>query len=153
MASTRPNAILISGKATRRERKAASGTTIKPGQILEVSSAEFQEHSNAGGPMVPLVADLNPAHDIADGAAIDADYAVGETVTALEPHVGAVVQARLVGSATITEGETYLQSNTLGLLAPVILYDASIEENAVKFIAAESKTTGGSDELALVRRI
>lgn len=153
MASTRPNAICISGKKHIRERKAATGTTIKPGQVLEVNAGEFREHATANGAMVPLIADLNPAHDIADGAAIDADYPVGDTVTAIEPLSGTELQVRMANAVSLVDGVTRLACDGSGRLTSVATMDATVIATAVQFVAAETKTTAAADELALVRRI
>lgn len=92
-----------------REKASASGSSILEGDLLEISSGKYQEHSTAGGDAEPIFA--TEGKDNIDHAATA--YAVGALVPGvIRPRI---VNARLAASQTIVEGDP-LESNGDGAL-------------------------------------
>ncbi len=143
MAATGYRNIIISGNPARRENLAGTAT-IQPGNLLEISGGNVQEHSTANGTAVPLFALENQTHDIADGANLSTAYASGATVYYCHAQPGDVLYARVETAASLTDGVTLLASAGDGSLQPITV-DATTVDTAVIAVAGETKTTSGEE--------
>jgi len=107
-----PHVILLRGDPIRGESPAVPAT-IKPGMLLERTSADkVQQHSTAGGkPTAAIFADVNTL----TGKSIDDAYAADDNVQFLHCKPGDWVYAWLEIGGNVAIGEM-LQSNGAGAL-------------------------------------
>lgn len=131
ISSDTPKRILLIGENARTEEGVAAAT-IRPGELIELTSAsKLQRHSTAGGPAELAFA----LEDALQGNDIDDSYAANARVTYAIPGRGAVVYAWLAGGEEATPGD-FLTSNGDGtfkvasgtdvrLLKPLEAVDAS----------------------------
>lgn len=120
MARTSPGTIIIQAqeKHVHLEYVAASGSSIRPGDLLEIASGEVQEHSDAAGVVAPfLVAIEDPWADSDTEANIDHAYAVGETVYCIMPQRGDVLYMWVATGNTADADIDLLESAGAGNLA------------------------------------
>lgn len=145
MAASTPNTILISKNGAERPyfERPANGT-VKPGELLEVTTAEdLDQHSSANGAAIPWFAIENPYGDDNTAAAIDNNYADTETVRAIHAQPGDIVYAYIKASETLVFGRTLLASDGAGALQ-AITPDATTVTKAVVAVAWEDATVGGA---------
>lgn len=123
MASSTPHTIVLktadgSGFSARVEESwiADAATTIQPGQLLERDNAtEVSEHSTAGGDRAGCMVALENDYDDTGGttAAIDANYAVGDTVRVIFAQPGDLLYMWLANGENASIGSP-LESNGSG---------------------------------------
>jgi hypothetical protein len=128
--------------------------TIYPGFLLEYDGGEVQAHSTAGGPAVAWFALEHRTPDTETyptTAAIDIPYEDGDTVYFAHMRPGDVINAKIADGESVTQGETYLQSNGDGTLAAVTI-DAGDVETSVIAVAYETvdNSLGGAPARCLV---
>lgn len=101
MAASAPHTILLKGYARSEEAVAAAGSNIKPGMLLQRTTAgTVQPHSTAKGAAVALFA---REMDIAGGT-IDDVYEDGDTVLMWSCEKGDEVYAWLVDEGNVAIG-------------------------------------------------
>lgn len=113
MAASAPHTILLRGDPDASEEAvAATGAAIKPGMLLELTTAgTYQKHATAGGPGSKIFA---REMDIAGGS-IDDTYEDGDTVLAWNCRQGHRVYAWLAAGNDVGIG-ALLESNGDGSL-------------------------------------
>jgi hypothetical protein len=139
------NVIVGSSFNNKKEEKAAAAT-ITPGYLIELNSDdEFQNHSTAGGSVVPCFADI----DKWQGNDLDDDYSAGDLVAGWYPGSGDVVEnAMLDGASANLAIGSFVQSNGDGLLT---LYEVAIsaggvvQDRQIVGFALEAVVPDGSD--------
>lgn len=110
--NTDPKTILLSGSPSQQEAVTASGSAIKPGMLVEVTSAgELQEHSTAGG---NAQASFAREEDYVGGG-IDDAYAVGDTAPYYICKNGDRIYGFIADGENISEGDL-LESDGNGVL-------------------------------------
>lgn len=109
------------GSTIHNERAAAAGSTIVPGDLVEVTSGdEVQEHSTAQGAAQNAYA----LTDLPVAGTIDDTYAVGATVRYGIAHSGQEINGRVavgapaiaIGDALESAGDGTLQAFTTGVI-------------------------------------
>lgn len=107
-----PNTIALKGQGIRKERVAAAGSTIFPGDLVDInSSGEVLEHATAGGNALPAFAVENEVV----GQEISEVYLAGDNVLYEVFHTGCEVYAWLAAGQDVAVG-ALLESATAGAL-------------------------------------
>lgn len=107
------NTIILKGNGIQKEAKAAAGSAIMPGHLLERASAtEVQEHSTLGGNAQRFFAKENEVI----GREITVAYAAGDNVIFEACYPGMEVNALLPAAAAAVTVGAPLESNGDGTL-------------------------------------
>jgi hypothetical protein len=128
------------------ERVTASGTSIKPGHLLRITSAnEFNVFATQGGDAPTLIAlENNLAGDHESGGGVDKAYAAGEVCFAEFPPAGALRYARVPNGQTLVIGDAMIFNNAGQLIKTT--------GSPLKVVAwAEEAITTSGEQLVLVR--
>lgn len=142
MASSTPHTIVLRGKpqeedryygATDEDGDAAAGSSITPGQLLEYTSGDLQEHATAGGNAQKMVAVENPFDDDTTSAAIDSDYAVAESVWYIVARTGDVLYMWLASGENVSKGDPLESDGNGDLQAFATAADAGLHDNLVGY--------------------
>lgn len=139
----------INGSSIHAEALTAAGSTVVPGDLVEVTAAgEIQEHSTADGIQQKLFALTN----LATAGTIDDAYTAGVTARYGAFSPGQEVFATLAASQTATPA-TALVSNGDGTLKVDAAIDATTITGAVVGYPTESVTTTGATARIKVRLV
>lgn len=143
----------MAGQGIHDERKSAAGSAIKPGHLIEITSADVvQEHSTAAGNAAKLIALTNPAN----GNSVDTAYLVGETVRFGAYSSGQEVSLRLAAAATAVPIGGVLESDGDGTvrIQTAAAATANTARNSVVAYALEAvDNSGGATEVFIKARI
>lgn len=140
--------IKVKGYLDVKEEYPAHDATIRPGMLVELTSADkVQKHGTAAGPVLPMFA----AEDELQGHGIDDLYDTDDIVQVLIPTRGDQVYALLDDEEDITRGD-FLVSAGNGRLQK---YDAvafssdeagSVDANVIVGVALETIDMGSSTD-------
>ncbi len=153
MASTTIHTILVTVNGAERPIfEGIADEALTPGELVEFDTdEELQPHDEANGAIqVPMVVVENPYADDHTVAAIDHDYAIGESARYVIPQRGDVVNAFIKASETLVMGITFLASDGAGALQAIVP-DATTVVTTVVAVAEEDATIGGTRERKKVR--
>ena len=125
---------------------------LTPGELVEFNTdEELAPHDAANGAVqIPMFVVENPYADDNTVAAIDHDYAAGESARYVMPATGDILNCFIKASETLVKGITFLASDGAGALQ-AITPDATTVVTAVVGVAWEDATVGGTRERRLVR--
>jgi hypothetical protein len=130
----------------RLERKTASGTTLKPGHLLRLTSADewnVQATSGGQGPVILLLEDKYQG-DATAGGGVDDVYTAGDTAEAEYPPVGSLRYVRVATSQTLVLGDELIFNGAGALIK------TTGTPSRIVATSAEAITTA-SEQLVLVR--
>lgn len=155
MASSAENTIMVQFNNKDNSRPIftqEADAALTPGELVEMNTdEELAAHDAANGAVqVPMIVVENPYADDNTVAAIDHDYAAGESARYVVPAAGDILNVFIKASETIVKGVTFLASDGAGALQG-ITPDASTVLNAAIAVAWEDATVGGTRERHLVR--
>lgn len=160
MAATTAKTILLKINGGERPYfEAKANVALTPGELLKWSADdELDPHSMAGGNAQPLFAVENPYDDDNTVAAIDSDYALGDTVRYVVAQPGDEIYAFLADGENVAKGDP-LESDGAGALqahtAPSIDESGSdtttIYYRAIVAWAAEDKDNSAGGARARIR--
>ena len=138
------------GSFIQSEAKAAAGSAIVPGMLVEeLAAGTVQEHSTAAGNAQKLFA----LPDLSNAGTIDTVYPVGSTVRYGCAHSGQEAYALLAASATAVVKGAPLQSAGDGTLR-VLATDAATsqsERNGIVAYALEAVDNSAGGSLARIK--
>ena len=143
MASSTWHTIALQGEPVRRE--ALAHEAITPGQLLEINTdEEVAKHSGDAG-VLPgkLFALESPTAAAGLTAAIDTNYAAGDTVYFGQFKPGDVVYGFLKNGETVVKGVTQLVSDGAGAVKAVTV-DATTLVGAIVGVADQDLTASGA---------
>src|SRR3954471_6525306 len=93
---TTPRAILLVGKEHAIMKELIAGGTITPGMLVSINSTgKYIAHATAGGPALPIFADM---YDL-NGKGIDDNYAANDWVQAWVVQPGSEINGLVAPSA------------------------------------------------------
>lgn len=131
--STTPKTVLLKGNPIVNEAAAATSSNIKPGMLLERTSAgQFRPHSTVGGRAAKVFA----AEAGYVGGTIDDTYEDSDQVPAYSCEQGAQIYAFLSAGEDVALG-AYLQSDGAGAL------EATDSDGHAVAVALEAVDNGG----------
>lgn len=143
--------IVQKGDMLQKEAKAASASTIYPGDILIRDSAgAVKEHATAYGPVRPLKVAIE---DYLQGNEVSEVYTAGNIVQYVTPKSGDEMLLRLATSQVIAIGDRLVSAGDGTVRKYVAQYDSDIGEDYVDTVigeALEAVTTTGSIDFILV---
>lgn len=142
-----PKTVLLRGTPPVLEAKAATSEAIKPGMLLDLTSAgTVRKHTNTGfGASVARAAALFAVEPGWRGGDIDTAYADGDTVTYVAAGPGDEIYAHLQDAENVVVGQ-YLQSAGDGSLEAV-----DSDGFAIAQALEAVNTSGGATATARIR--
>jgi len=152
MASSTPHTIVLRSNNPDnmmqrvKEAPCQAAVTIKPGMLIERGTTNtVKPHATAGGNAARMVAIENPWSDHGSGAAIDHDYAAGETVFYIDALPGDVLYMFLEDEGNVAI-EAALESNGAGALQALA---GSAVEGMIGYAEEAVNNTGGSGDVRI----
>lgn len=137
MASSTPHTIVLKGNPKRFEN--LSSAAVTPGELLELDTAgKVKPHATAAGAAAPMFAVEDPYNGVTGTAAIDVDYASGETVRWVMAQPGDELYAWLEANGSVNIGGR-LESGTGGQLQAYTSGTAVYHDNRIVAEALEAK--------------
>ena len=145
--------IAMAGAGIHDERIAAAASAIKPGHLIEITTAdEVQEHSTAAANAAKLIALTN----LANSSDIDTAYTVGESVRFACYGSGQEVVLRLAAAATAVTIGAALESDgngTVRILTTDAATDDTQRDSVVAYALEAVDNSGGASEVLIKARI
>lgn len=139
----------------RLERLASGAVT--PGDLLDITGAAVRAHATAAGvlpgKLVALENQTPDTHTYPTTAAIDIDYASGDTVYYAQGNPGDVFLMWLSAGEAATDGVTQLQSDGAGALAAVTVGATTLADSIVGVADETVDNSGGGAAVRLRVRI
>ena len=144
MASTTPHTILLyrNGSKEGYRLSAEADEALTPGELVRFDAdEELEPHGDSGAVQHRMFVLENPYDDTNTSAAIDSDYATGDTAFYFYAVPGDLVYGWLKAGETVVKGVTMLQSDGAGALEAVTVAAGTLVM-AVVGVADEDLTAG-----------